>query len=141
MGLYQAKTLFLLRYVMKIVLKLTKSASSMAQLQNKSIFIEKDVLSNLTMLVMEILPEIVIQFSFDMTRIFASFSGHTLSNRGPNKSPFDTSQKYWRYGFYEGQKFTIVFIANIKTCFAEYLIDKHWTFRFCDENHVLLLKA
>ena len=31
------------------------------------------------MLVMEILQEIVVHFSFDMIRTFASFSGHTLS--------------------------------------------------------------
>ena len=35
-------------------------------------------MTNLTMFVMKILQEIVVHFSFDMIRIFASFSGHIL---------------------------------------------------------------
>ena len=47
--------------------------------QNALILIKKVVRSNSTMFVMEILEEIVVHFSFDMIRTFASFSGHTLS--------------------------------------------------------------
>ena len=55
------------------------SASSIVQLQNASIFIEKAVWSNLTMFVTDILEKIVIHFSVDMIRTFASFSVYTLS--------------------------------------------------------------
>ena len=44
MGLFQVKTLYSLRHELTIVLKLTKtSVSSIAQLQNASVFIEKVV--------------------------------------------------------------------------------------------------
>ena len=56
-----------------------ESVSSIVQLQNVSIFIEKAILSNLTMFVLEILQVIVINFSYDMIRTRASFPGHTLS--------------------------------------------------------------
>ena len=49
------------------------------QLQNVLIVIEKAILSNFTMFVLEILQVIVINFPYDMIRTIASFSGHTLS--------------------------------------------------------------
>ena len=85
--LFQAKTLYSLSHVLKIVLKLTKrSASSTAQLQNASMFIEKAVWSNLTMFVhvMEILQEIV-RHDKNFCIFFWSY---TLCS-GSNKSPFN----------------------------------------------------
>ena len=45
-------------------------ASSIAQLQNMSIFIEKVIRSNLTMFTMEILQTFIIHFSFDIIKTF-----------------------------------------------------------------------
>ena len=83
------------------------------QLQNLLIFVEKAVWSNLTMFVMEILQVIVIHFSFDVIRTFASFSGHTVSVQVQTvRSLKKTSKKYRRYGIYKQGKFTIVLLQG-----------------------------
>ena len=79
-GFISLKTLYSLRHVLKIVLKLTKSLHHpLRKFRTRRFFIEKAVWSNLTVFVMEILQEIVVHFSFDMIRTFVPFCGHTLS--------------------------------------------------------------
>ena len=60
---------------------------------------------------MIILQVIVIHFSFDIMRTFASFSGHTLSVEVHSNHRLKLSKNIGD-GFYEQRKFTIVFIAR-----------------------------
>ena len=64
------------------------------------------------MFVMEILQVIVIHFSIDMIRTFASFSGLTHSVEVETNCRSKLPKLSRRYGFYEQRKFTIVFIAR-----------------------------
>ena len=93
-----------------------KSASSIAQFQNASIFIEKAVWSILNMFVLEILEDIVIHF-FWHDKNFCIFSGRTLSVEVQTNCRWKLPKIIGDMFFYgqkkkKKKKNTIVFIAR-----------------------------
>ena len=108
-GFFSGKMLYSPRHILKIVLILTKSLHHLycAISERVGFYREGRLITLNYVFLMVTLQEIVIHFSFEMMRTFASFSRHTLSVEVLTNSYV----KLLKNIFYERRKFTVVCFA------------------------------